>query len=214
MAFKAQNKIYRMGFFLFFVGYSFLTCGGCGGGDVPAASATVQAATLKKLAADRGIRLGGFYDYEVRGVTHDRVFEQEYNAMTAGMFWDDGSRPSRTEFDFSEMDIKVNWGLARGMEVHGHTLVWFDTIPDWVKAAPTTEVESIMNEHIDKVVGRYSGKIKLWDVVNEAVDVNGNLRRDHKWFDAMGSDYISKAFIREGLYSSSQSRPQCCPAIQ
>lgn len=62
-----------------------------------------------------------------------------------------------------------------------------------------------MNERIDALVGRYAGKIKVWDVVNEAVNDGGfdlddgpagALRRNHKWAEAMGDDYISKAFIR------------------
>lgn len=156
--------------------------------------------TLKALAAQRGIRIGANYDYELRSEIHDKTFEHEYNAMTAGMFWGDGSRPSRTEYDFSEMDTKVNWGLARGMDVLGQTLVWFDPgeLPDWFKAAPKSEVEKIMNEHIDAVVGRYKGKIKFWNVVNEAVndDDTGTLCQDHKWVEAMGDDYIRKAFVR------------------
>ncbi|MBI4175315.1 endo-1,4-beta-xylanase, partial [Candidatus Berkelbacteria bacterium] len=94
-------------------------------------------ATLKELAVARGIRIGGNYDSVLRSETHDKIFEQEYNAITAGIFWGDGSRPSRTEYDFSDMDAKVNWGLARGMDIHGHILVWFSPseLPDWVKAA-------------------------------------------------------------------------------
>lgn len=157
--------------------------------------------SLKKLAQRRGIRIGGYYDSALRSKTHDKIFEQEYNTMTAGIFWGDGSRPSRTKYDFSEMDWKVNFGRTHGMEIHGHTLVWFSPseLPDWFKAAPKSEVEKIMNEHIDAVVGRYAGKIKIWDVVNEAVNDGdtGTLRQnDNKWAEAMGDDYIRKAFVR------------------
>ena len=153
-------------------------------------------ATLKTLAEQRGIRFGAMYQFDLRGDIYDQVFEREMSAMTAGTFWTDGSYKSRTEFDFSEMDAKVNWGRARGMDLHGHILVWFDDIPDWLKATPTSDVEAIMNEHIDTVVGRYAGQIKVWDVVNEAVNEESNLRQNHKWAEAMGDDYIRKAFLR------------------
>ncbi|MBI2980857.1 MAG: endo-1,4-beta-xylanase [Deltaproteobacteria bacterium] len=155
-------------------------------------------AGLKTLAEKHGIRFGANYQIEIRSDTYDELFETEMNAMTAGTFWTDGSRNSRTEFDFSEMDTKVNWGLARNMELHGHVLVWFAEIPDWLKATPTAEVEAIMNEYIDAMVGRYVGKIILWDVVNEAVNDGdtGTLRQNHKWAEAMGDDYIRKAFVR------------------
>jgi GH35 family endo-1,4-beta-xylanase len=154
---------------------------------------------LKTLAEKRGLRFGAFYDSSFRGAIHDQIFEKEFNVMTAGIFWGDSSRPSRTEFDFTDMDTKVNFGRARGMDVHGHTLVWYapSDLPDWFQALPHTEVEAAMNEHIDRVVGRYKGKIKVWDVVNEPVnDVDGALRTGHQWFNAMGHDYIRKAFVR------------------
>jgi endo-1,4-beta-xylanase len=164
------------------------------------ASAQLRAgATLKTLAEKHGIRFGAMYQYVLRDDTYDRIFETEMNVMAAGTFWGDGSRPSRTEFDLSEMDTKVSWGLARHMELHGHTLVWFapTEMPDWLKVEPATNIEAIMNEHIDTVVKRYAGKIKLWDVVNEPIDDDGTLRqKENKWFDAMGDDYIRKAFIR------------------
>lgn len=155
-------------------------------------------ATLKELAAPHGFRIGSNYDYEFRGETHDRIFEQEFSLMTSLMLWDPGSRPSRNEFDFTEMDTKVNWARTRGLDVHGHTLVWFapSEMADWVIATPSSEIEAVMNAHIDAVVGRYAGKVALWDVVNEAVDDDGTLRQGHKWSDAMGNAYIRKAFVR------------------
>ena len=154
--------------------------------------------TLKALAEKHSIRFGAFYEYAIRSDLYNQIFEREMNVMAAGTFWTDGSRQSRSEFDFSEMDAKVNWGRARDMELHGLTLVWFEEITDWLKATPNADVEAIMNTHIDTMVGRYAGKIKLWDVVNEAMndDNTGTLRQGHKWAEAMGDDYISKAFVR------------------
>lgn len=164
--------------------------------------------TLKALAEKHGIRFGAYYNYDRRGSRHDEIFEREMNVMTAGEFLVGGSQTSPTEFDFTEMDTKVNWALERNMEVHAHTLVWYDDIPDWIKTAPLNEVEDIMNARIDAYVGRYAGKVKLWDVVNEGVNDGigaefgdegrpaGTLRIKHKLAEAMGTDYIRKAFIR------------------
>ena len=113
------------------------------------------------------------------------------------MFWVNGFHGvSRYVFDFSELDAQVTWGLARKMDLLGQTLIWFEDIPDWVKATPTSQIEAVMNEHIDTVVGRYKGQIRAWNVVNEAVDDDGLLRRNHKWAEALGNDYIRKAFVR------------------
>ena len=50
-----------------------------------------------------------------------------------------------------------------------------------------------LRDHIHTVVGRYRGRIKGWDVVNEALDEDGTLRRS-PWLTIIGEDYILKAF--------------------
>lgn len=171
---------------------------------------TESRATLKELATAKGIRFGAMYQSVFGGDQYDKIFAEEMNTMTAGTFMVDGgvSHKSRTEFNFAEMDSKVDFGLAHNMEVHGHVLVWYGDIADWLKASPLADVESIMNERIDAFVKRYAGKITVWDVVNEAVNDGeggydleggrpaGTLRMQHKWAEAMGTDYIRKAFVR------------------
>ena len=52
-----------------------------------------------------------------------------------------------------------------------------------------------MREHIHAVVGRYKGKIKVWDVVNEALSDGGpNTLRISPWEQIIGPDFIAKAF--------------------
>lgn len=160
------------------------------------AGSTSSSSALKTLAEQKGTRLGAYYQYDLRSTAYDKIFETEFGIIVAGTFWTDGSRPSRNEYDLTEMDAKVDWGRARSMEVHGHTLVWFEDIPTWLKETANADVETVMNEHIDKLVGRYAGKIAIWDVVNEVVDKDGTLRKGHKWVEAMGDDYIRKAFVR------------------
>ncbi len=52
-----------------------------------------------------------------------------------------------------------------------------------------------MREHIHTVVGRYKGKVKVWDVVNEALSDNGpEVLRRSPWSVIIGPDFIAKAF--------------------
>jgi endo-1,4-beta-xylanase len=52
-----------------------------------------------------------------------------------------------------------------------------------------------MRDHIHTVVGRYKGKIKVWDVVNEALSDGGtNILRNSLWLEIIGPDFIAKAF--------------------
>jgi endo-1,4-beta-xylanase len=61
--------------------------------------------------------------------------------------------------------------------------------------ASREELLERMREHIHTVVGRYKGKIKVWDVVNEAISDNGtNVLRNSPWLELIGPDFIAKAF--------------------
>jgi endo-1,4-beta-xylanase len=53
-----------------------------------------------------------------------------------------------------------------------------------------------MREHIYTVVGRYKGKVKVWDVVNEALadGQDTNVLRNSLWLEIIGPDFIAKAF--------------------
>ena len=61
--------------------------------------------------------------------------------------------------------------------------------------ASREELLQRMHDHIATVVGRYKGKIKVWDVVNEAVADGGtNILRTSPWEQIIGPDFIAKAF--------------------
>ena len=61
--------------------------------------------------------------------------------------------------------------------------------------ATRDELLQRMHDHIFTVVGRYKGKIKVWDVVNEAVADGGpDVLRNSLWRQIIGPDFIAKAF--------------------
>jgi endo-1,4-beta-xylanase len=62
--------------------------------------------------------------------------------------------------------------------------------------ASRDELLQRMRDHIHTVVGRYKGKVKCWDVVNEAIaDGPGtNILRNSLWLEIVGPDFIAKAF--------------------
>lgn len=107
--------------------------------------------------------------------------------------------PKRDRYDFETADRYVKFGEKNKMFVIGHTLVWHNQTPKWVfedaKGNPVSRDELLarMREHIQTVVGRYKGRIKGWDVVNEALNDDGSLRQS-PWLKIIGEDYIVKAF--------------------
>ncbi|HEX2927024.1 MAG TPA: endo-1,4-beta-xylanase [Ruminiclostridium sp.] len=120
----------------------------------------------------------------------------EFNLVTPEncMKWD-ATEPSQNSFNFSEGDKLVNWAQSNNFKVHGHALVWHNQTPSWVQNLSASAMQSAMNNHIDKVMGHYKGKIPLWDVVNEAFEDNGSYRNSF-WYKTLGKSFIENAFVR------------------
>ena len=107
--------------------------------------------------------------------------------------------PQPNRYDFAPADEYVAFGERHGMFIVGHTLVWHSQTPPWVfqnaQGQPLTRDELLarMKDHITTVVGRYKGRIKGWDVVNEALNEDGTFR-ESPWKRIIGDDYLVKAF--------------------
>jgi endo-1,4-beta-xylanase len=107
--------------------------------------------------------------------------------------------PRLGAYDFALPDRYVEFGERNGMFVVGHTLVWHNQTPRWVFEDSTGHPVSRdtllarMRDHIQTVVGRYRGRIKGWDVVNEALNEDGTLRQT-PWMRIIGKEYIADAF--------------------
>jgi endo-1,4-beta-xylanase len=107
--------------------------------------------------------------------------------------------PEPDRYAFDAPDRFVDFGQQHGMFVVGHTLVWHQQTPAWVfrgKDGAALNREALldrMRTHIETVVGRYRGRIHAWDVVNEALEEDGTLRKS-PWLDGIGEDFIYKAF--------------------
>src|ERR1022692_988092 len=107
--------------------------------------------------------------------------------------------PRVDSYNFGPADHYVAFGQKYKMFIVGHNLVWHSQVPQWVfkddKGAPLTRDALLerMHDHIRTVVGRYKGRIGGWDVVNEALNEDGSLRKS-QWLTIIGDDYIAKAF--------------------
>src|SRR4030066_213802 len=128
------------------------------------------------------------------------ILKQHFNSITAEneMKWSN-IQEKQGEFNFQSADRFVALGEENNMFIIGHALVWHDQTPDWVfqdKSGKLIKRETMlkyMRDHISTVVGRYKGRVHGWDVVNEAIDDNGQLRNS-KWLKIIGEGYIQKAF--------------------
>ncbi|OGC00201.1 1,4-beta-xylanase [candidate division KSB1 bacterium RBG_16_48_16] len=107
--------------------------------------------------------------------------------------------PKPDEYDFAAADSFVVLGERLKMFIVGHTLLWHHQTPGWVfkdasgNPANREILLQRLQQHILTVVGRYKGRIHGWDVVNEAIEDDGEMRKT-KWLEIIGDDFIQKAF--------------------
>jgi endo-1,4-beta-xylanase len=103
--------------------------------------------------------------------------------------------PEKDRFDFFECDRLMDFCEARKIRLHGHTLVWHKALPGWMEGfkGSAQEWEMMLREHVQTIVKHCSGKIKSWDVVNEAFNEDGTLRKNI-WLTNVGEQYVEKAF--------------------
>jgi endo-1,4-beta-xylanase len=104
-------------------------------------------------------------------------------------------QPERNRYDFTEADKLVAFARAHNQKVRGHTLVWHNQLPAWLTQGTWTkqELRRILRNHVKTEVRHFKGKIWAWDVVNEAIDDNAQLRDDF-WLQNLGPGYIADAF--------------------
>ncbi|HYG36958.1 MAG TPA: endo-1,4-beta-xylanase [Clostridia bacterium] len=105
------------------------------------------------------------------------------------------------QFNFAQPDAFVDFAFSNGLQIVGHCLVWAkdDRTPPWFyrdgsNVANGELLLARMKTHIETVVGRYRGRIAMWDVVNEALDDGTNYLRSSGWSEACGEKFIVKAF--------------------
>jgi endo-1,4-beta-xylanase len=108
-------------------------------------------------------------------------------------------QPNEGDFFFDEADKYVAFGEANKMWITGHCLVWHSQAPGWLfvdengeNVSPEVLTERLRS-HITTVVSRYKGRIKGWDVVNEAILDDGTWRNS-KLYEILGEDFIPLAF--------------------
>jgi endo-1,4-beta-xylanase len=119
-------------------------------------------------------------------------------------------RPEATRYDFREGDEIVRFAQAHQMKVRGHCLVWDHDNPDWLAHGQFTsrQLSRLLQQHITHVMKHYAGQVFAWDVINEALDENGN-PRDSIWYNQPGIGFSGKrsAYIAQVFRWAHKANP-------
>jgi len=155
-------------------------------------------ATLRQLAAHTKLRIGTAVDTTAlaNDATYRRMVGEQFSTVTPENVMKWGAlEPVRGQINFGPADELVRFAREHGQKVRGHTLVWHSQLPSWVTSGTWTaaELRAVLRQHIFTVAGHFRGQNWAWDVVNEAVDDNGQLRNSI-FLQVLGPGYIADAF--------------------
>lgn len=118
-------------------------------------------------------------------------------------------QPTEGPADYTDTDALVDWAASNGLRLRGHVLFWHRLqTPAWVRTAvegaanPQARLRALMTARIEQVVGRYRGRVAIYDVVNEPLQVFGGgwdttdsvLSAKNFFYTTLGDRYIDHAF--------------------
>lgn len=175
------------------------TLAACGGQKQ---TTTQTERSLKEAVGDRFLIGAAINTSQASG--HDTaavgIIKKHFNAIVAeNCMKSEVIHPEEDRYNFVPADSLVKFGEDNGMTVTGHCLIWHSQLSRWFcvdkdgKQVTPEVLKARMKEHITTIVGRYKGRIKGWDVVNEAIIEDGSYRKT-PFYEILGEEYIPLAF--------------------
>ena len=128
-----------------------------------------------------------------------QIVLKQFNSLTPeNVLKAETVNPRPGVWNFAQADAYVKFSEEHNMFTVGHTLVWHNQTPDWFfkddKGNPKSHEAMVeqLRSYIEKVAGRYTGRIKAWDVLNEQIDNDGSYRQT-TWVKGIGyGDELAK----------------------
>jgi endo-1,4-beta-xylanase len=155
---------------------------------------------LRDLASRRGIVYGASIStYQLRTTGFDSVFAREAAVLVPEDEMKRGAVEARRgQFDFTACEELISFARNCGIAARGHTLLWHARNPDWLEDAVLASRDpSLFTGYIATVLSRFRGRVRSWDVVNEAIqpgDGRADCLRNSFWLKAYGPSYIDDAY--------------------
>jgi endo-1,4-beta-xylanase len=166
---------------------------------MPAFAATL--ANLGRIAGEKGLKFGSAFDREVLSDVHYRTAIAQtcrIGAIENSMKFD-WLKPRGRNADYSFADRLMDFAAVNQIAPKGTAMIWNDWTPPWLNALSTREIAAELDRHVEETAARYAGRMWAWDVVNEPFfpmhGRDGGFRKG-PWLEAMGPDYIARAFRR------------------
>jgi len=152
---------------------------------------------LRDLAARCGILIGTCVAPKLDEPDYAEVLAREYDFVTSEnhMKWSCLSNAPGV-YDFAEADRMMDFARRHRQAVHGHTLLWHNCLPPYLRgyAGSREELIDMVRVHINTVAGRYRGRILVWDVVNEVFADDKADFRPSVFSTVIGREFVPMAY--------------------
>lgn len=140
------------------------------------------------------------YQSSGRDTASVKIIKKHFNSIVAENCMKCANiHPEEDRYNFEQADQFVKFGQENNMAIIGHCLIWHSQLAPWFcvdqkgNNVSAEVLKQRMKDHITTIVTRYKGKIKGWDVVNEAIEDDGSYRKT-KFYEILGEEYVPLAF--------------------
>lgn len=129
--------------------------------------------------------------------TYAEVLAREFDYVTPENVMKWGPlQPTPAAWDFSAADALLDKAAANGQTVKGHALVWHLQMPDWAAALTGGALVDALHAHITATTRHFRGRLRAWDVVNEAIADEGANSIRRGLHSTLGISGMADAFKR------------------
>lgn len=124
-----------------------------------------------------------------------KLIAGQFNALTPeNVMKAEVIHPGWGRYNFTLADKLVAYAQKNNQVVNAHTLIWHSQLPPFVRAIKNADsLRMYFTNHISTLAARYDGKVYSWDVVNEALNEDGSLRKSI-FLQQLGEGYVVDAF--------------------
>ncbi|HMU46698.1 MAG TPA: endo-1,4-beta-xylanase [Chitinophagaceae bacterium] len=132
---------------------------------------------------------------EEKDPTADALIKQQFDAATPeNIMKAEIIHPQWDVYNWTLADKLVEYGKKNNIAINAHTLIWHSQMPAFArKINDADSFNTFFANHINTVASRYDGKVLSWDVVNEALNEDGTMRRS-PFTKFLGDDFVTEAF--------------------
>lgn len=132
---------------------------------------------------------------EEKDPTADALIKQQFDAATPeNIMKAEVIHPQWDIYNWTLADKLVEYGKKNNIAINAHTLIWHSQMPAFARRISDADSFKIFfTNHINTVASRYNGKVLSWDVVNEALNEDGTMRRS-PFTKFLGDDFVTEAF--------------------